>query len=109
MRIFGDDGDYRPFESLSREATERSRFHLLAHGLMPNHRHLVPWSREDGVLAGLMQRLTTLMRRWRPHRHLVGEGRLYQEIYKSFPGRQDEHFPVVYRYVGRNTLRVDLV
>ena len=56
-----------------------------------------------------MQRLTiTHVRRWHLHRHTVGQGHLYQGLYKSFPIQRDEHFLTVCRYVERNALRANL-
>ena len=43
------------------------------------------------------------------HRHVVGEGHLYQGRYKSFPVETDEYFYQVARYVERNPLRANLV
>ena len=109
MAIFENDGDYRAFEGLLCETTERFKLRLLAYCLMPNHWHLVLWPREDGDLGRFMQRLTTThVRRWRLHRGSVGEGHLYQGTYKSFPIQQDEHFLTVCRYVERNALRANL-
>jgi putative transposase len=77
---------------------------------MPNHWHLVLRPEADGDLGRFMQRLTvTHVRRWREHRHSVGQGHLYQGIYKSFPVQDDRHFLTVCRYVERNALRANLV
>jgi putative transposase len=109
MAIFEDEGDYGAFEALLRETSERFKLRVLAYCFMPNHWHMVLWPREDGDLGRFMQRLTTThVRRWRLHRHSVGEGHLYQGTYKSFPVQQDEHFLTVSRYVERNALRARL-
>lgn len=110
MQIFDDAGDYHAFEQVLAETQERFLVRLLAYCLMPNYWHMVVWPRVDGDLGRFMQRLTTThVRRWRLHRHKVGEGHLYQGIYKSFPIQQDEHFLTVCRYVERNPLRANLV
>ena len=109
MEVFEKDADYRAFEVLLGETVERFRMRLLAYCLMPNHWHLVVWPREDGDLGRFMQRLTiTHVRRWHLHRHTVGQGHLYQGLYKSFPIQRDEHFLTVCRYVERNALRANL-
>ncbi len=110
MQIFDDTSDYRAFEQVLAETQERFRMRLLSYCLMPNHWHMVLWPRGDGDLGRFMQRLTTThVRRWHLHRHTVGDGHLYQGIYKSFPIQQDEHFLTVCRYVERNALRANLV
>jgi hypothetical protein len=43
------------------------------------------------------------------HYHQSGMGHVYQQRYKSFPIRSDEHFNVACRYVERNSLRAGLV
>ena len=109
MAIFEDEGDYRAFEALLRETSERFKLRVLAYCLMPNHWHIVLWPRGDEDLGRFMQRLTTThVRRWRLHRQLVGEGHLYQGTYKSFPVQQDEHFLTLCRYVERNAPRANL-
>ena len=108
--IFADEADYRAFEALLRETGEQVGMRLPAYGVLPDHWHLVLWPRDDGDLARYMQRLTTThVRRWHLHRHSVGQGHLYQGLYKSFPVQQDAHFLTVCRYVERNALRANLV
>lgn len=110
MEIFSKDADFRAFEAILRETSERFAMRLLSYCLMPNHWHLVLWPHNDGDLGRFMQRLTTThVRRWHLHRHTVGHGHLYQGLYKSFPIQQDEHFLTVCRYVERNALRANLV
>ena len=77
---------------------------------MPNHWHFVLWPQRHGDLAAFMQRLTiTHVRRWQEHRHVVGEGHVYQGRFKSFPIEADEHLLAVLRYVERDALRAGLV
>jgi putative transposase len=110
QQIFDSAGDYRAFEHVLVETQERYPMRLLAYCLMPNHWHMVLWPRDDGDLGRFMQRLTTThVRRWRTHRDKVGEGHLYQGIYKSVPVQQDEHFLTLCHYVERNPLRANLV
>jgi putative transposase len=82
---------------------------VLAYCLMPNHWHLVLFTRRDGVLSRYMQWLTTThMRRWHGHRRSIGTGPVYQGRFKSFPAQADEHALTVCRYVERNPLRASL-
>lgn len=110
MRLFATSGDYEAFERVLLETLELRPMRLLAYCVMPNHWHLVVWPAEDGHLAAFMQRLTiTHARRWQEHRHVTGDGHIYQGRYKSFPVETDEHFFRVCRYVERNALRAGLV
>ncbi|MBS0210233.1 MAG: transposase [Planctomycetes bacterium] len=108
--IFEGGGDYEAFLRVMRESQDRLSMRILAYCLMPNHWHLLLWPHGDGELGTFLQRLTTThVRRWRLHRHSVGQGHLYQGTYKSFPVQDDDHFYVVARYVERNALRANLV
>jgi putative transposase len=110
MRLFRKDGDYEAFERVLAETLEIRPMRVCAYCIMPNHWHLVLWPKEDGDLAAFMQRLSiTHVRRWQEHRHVVGEGHVYQGRYKSFPIERDEHFLTVCRYVERNPVRANLV
>jgi putative transposase len=77
---------------------------------MPNHWHLLLWSRDDGELSEVMRWITvTHTQRWHAHRQSSGSGPVYQGRFKSFPVQSDEHFLTVARYVERNALRAKLV
>src|SRR5207248_1565247 len=68
------------------------------------------WPQQDGELSAYLQWLTvTHVRRWHLHHHTEGTGPIYQGRFKSFPGREDEHFLTLCRYVERNPLRANLV
>ena len=108
--LFEDAGDYDAFVRVLAQSLEHVPVSLLAYCVMPNHWHLVVRPEADGDLGRFMQRLTvTHVRRWREHRHSVGQGHLYQGTYKSFPVQEDEHFTVLCRYVERNAMRGNLV
>lgn len=51
----------------------------------------------------------THTQRWHQHRHSVGEGRVYQGQFKSFPVETNEYFLMVCRNVERNAVRAKLV
>ncbi len=109
MQIFDGEQDYAAFERILDEAVRRTRMHLLAYCVMPNHWHLVVWPREDGDLSSFVGWLTlTHTQRWHAHRHSVGSGHVYQGRFKSFLVESDEHLWTVCRYVERNALRAGL-
>ena len=57
--MFHKDGDYAAFLKLLKQASDRIPMRLLAFCLMPNHFHLVVWTRQEGDLSQWMQWLTT--------------------------------------------------
>jgi REP-associated tyrosine transposase len=108
--IFAAEDDYRAFLRAMRDAQQKKPMRVLAYCLMPNHWHLLLWPTRDGELGAFLHAVTTThVRRWRLHKQCVGEGHLYQGIYKSFPVQDDDHFYTVCRYVERNALRAGLV
>ena len=110
--LFEDDADYAAFLAIVAQVMQRVPMRLLGYCVMPNHWHMVLWPRprNDGDLARFMQRLTvTHARRWQLHRHCVGQGHVYQGLYKSFPVQEDGHLATVCRYVERNALRAKMV
>jgi len=108
--IFKKDEDYLTFLRVLRDIQEKKPMRILAYCLMPNHWHLLLRPHRDGELGAFMQAITTThVRRWRLHRGRVGEGHLYQGVYKSFPVQNDDPFYTVCRYVEGNALRAQLV
>jgi putative transposase len=110
MTLFDVDGDYAAYQRVLTEACARVSMRLLAYCIMPNHWHLVVWPRHDGDLSRFMNWLTlTHTQRWHQHRHMVGEGHVYQGRFKSFPVETSEYFLTLCRYVERNPVRAGLV
>ena len=108
--LFDKPADYAAFETVLRQAGERTQMRLLAYAILPNHWHLVVWPRHDGELSTYAQWLTvTHVRRWHAHHHTEGTGPVYQGRFKSFPVQEDDHFLALCRYVERNALRAKLV
>lgn len=108
-RLFDTEADYAAFEAIVAETLAKCPMRICAYCLMPNHWHFVLWPKGDDDLAAFMQRLTvTHVTRWQKHRHVVGEGHLYQGRFKSFPIEADDYFYQVLRYVERNALRANL-
>lgn len=108
-RLFDKAADYTAFETILAETLEKCPMRICGFCLMPNHWHFVMWPMNDDDLGLFMQRLTvTHVTRWQRHRHVVGEGHLYQGRFKSFPIETDDYFYQVMRYVERNALRANL-
>ena len=108
-QIFDNDNDYKFFESILEEAVEKFDMRLFAYCLMPNHWHLVLFSKHDGDLALFMGWLTnTHTRRWHTQKGTIGQGHLYQGRYKSFICQKDNYLLTLLRYVERNAKKANL-
>jgi len=110
--LFRRRADFAAFEQVLAETVDRfaGRVALLAYCLMPNHWHLVVFTREDGVLSPFMKWLTlTHTQRYRVAHGNVGEGPVYQGRFKSFLIDHETHLLSVCRYVERNAARATLV
>lgn len=108
--IFDKAADCAAFEKTLAEAVERTGTRLLAWCLMPNHWHLLVWTRKDRELSEFARWLTvTHTQRWHAAHGSAGSGHLYQGRFKSFPVQTDQHFLAVARYVERNALRAGKV
>src|SRR5208282_5101871 len=84
--LFTKDEDFLAFERVVEETLRTRRMRLCAYCLMPNHWHFVVWPERDGDLPAFMQQVTnTHVKRWKAHRHEIGDGHLYQGRYKCFP------------------------
>ena len=108
--LFEKDADYLAFQRVVEETLRTRPMRVCAYCLMPNHWHFILWPNNDGDLPRFMQQLTnTHVKRWKEHRHEIGQGHLYQGRYKCFPVETDEYFYAAARYVERNALRAGLV
>ena len=77
---------------------------------MPNHWHLMLWSKQDGELSTCLRWLSvTHTNRRHAACGTIGSGHLYQGRFKSFVVQGDQHLWTVCRYVERNALRAGLV
>ena len=110
VQIFDTDADYKQFETVLEEATERVGMRILAYCIMPNHWHLILHPVHDGDLQKFMGWLSmTHTQRWHAAKGTIGQGHLYQGRYKSFVCQEDKHFITLVRYVERNAKRAGLV
>ena len=72
-RIFRSNKDYERFLKILREGCFRIDMRLLAYCVMPNHWHLVLWSRNDGDLSFFVQWVSvTHTRRHHVRKVIVG-------------------------------------
>src|ERR1700722_14686930 len=103
LRLFKKEDDFVAFERVMILAHQRVPIRILDWCIMSNHWHLVLWPQKDGELTAFMRALTlTHAQRWKHAHAAVGQGRLYQGRFKSFPIEQDEHLLAVLAYVERN-------
>jgi putative transposase len=110
VSLFRKDGDYAAFERVMREGCKHISMRVVSYCLMPNHWHLLLWTRKDGDLSRYMAWVTTThAERWHEFRKKVGRGHLYQGRYKSSIIQDDRHFLAVARYIERNALRASMV
>ena len=110
VQIFDNDDDYKLFESILEEATERFDMRLLAYCIMPNHFHLILYPKKDGDLSKFMGWLTnTHTRRWHTAKGTIGQGHLYQGRYKSFLCQKDNYLLTLFKYVEQNPKKAKLV
>ncbi|MBU3942870.1 transposase, partial [Patescibacteria group bacterium] len=110
IQIFDEDRDYKLFEEVLEEAKEKFDMGILSYCIMPNHWHLVLYSKTDGNLQLFMRWLSmTHTRRWHSQHKSIGSGHLYQGRYKSFLVQEDDYLLQLFKYVERNPLRAKLV
>ncbi len=110
LPLFEKNEDYQLFEDLLAEAVKKFDMRILAFCIMPNHWHLVLYSKNDGDISKFMQWLTlTHTQRWHTIHNTIGYGHLYQGRYKSFPVQTGEYLLQLFRYVERNAMRATLV
>ena len=102
QQLFFSDEDFADFESLVKEALQRTPLTILTYELMPNHWHFVVKPVDKEELSSFFQYLAgTHGKRFHAARRTVGEGHVYQDRFKSFPIESDGHFLAVCRYVER--------
>lgn len=110
IQIFDTDKDYQLFETVLKEAKDRTDIKIYSYCVMPNHWHLVVSPKNDGDLSKFVAWFTmTHTQRWHVMYKSIGAGHLYQGRYKSFLVQSNEYFLQVCRYVERNPVRAKLV
>lgn len=82
---------------------------ILAYTVMPNHWHLLLYTKEDGDMGTFMHWLANAhTRRVHALTETIGTGPLYQGRYKSFIAESDTHLLTVLKYIERNPVRAKL-
>ena len=110
VKIFDTDNDYKLFEKTLMEAKEKYGMRILSYIIMPNHWHLILYSKNDGDLQKFTGWLSmTHTQRWHSSHKTIGSGHLYQGRYKSFPVETSRYLLQVLRYIERNALMAKLV
>ena len=108
--IFHKHGDYAAFMNILGETLAKVAMRILAVCLMPNHFHLVLWTRKGSDLSAYMQlAMNAHVRRHHQHYGTTGLGHIYQGRFKNFLIQSDVHLYNVLRYVEGNALRAGLV
>ncbi len=98
--IFADDRDRDRFLAILADAVDRSGWHLHAYCLMDTHYHLLVYTPEVSLAAG-MWRLNTIYAQTHNRRH-GRRGHLFRERYWSTPIVTDGHLLQVMRYIPLN-------
>jgi putative transposase len=108
--IFHKAADYAAFMNILGETLDKVPMRILAMTLMPNHFHLVLWTRRGSDLSAYMQcSMNVHVRRHHQHYGTTGHGHLYQGRFKNFLIQSDVHLYNVLRYVEGNAARAGLV
>jgi len=103
QQTFFSDADYRAYEDLLIQWTDKEGVDLTAYVLMPNHVHLILVPHLDGSLARVLREVHTRYTR-RVNFHKDWRGHLWQGRFYSVP-LNDEHFENAVRYVELNPVR----
>jgi putative transposase len=108
--IFMNRSDYRAFLTVLEEGLTHHPVKLISYCVMPNHWHLVLGPNGPNDLSPFMQWVTaTHAIRWHRHHKSVGQGPVYQRLFRSEPVEAAGDLVNVCRYVERNALRSRLV
>lgn len=102
--------DYLLFLRTLKEAQEIFEIDILSFSIMPNHFHLVIYTKMNGEMGRFMKWLTlTYTQRWHKRHGTTGYGHLFQGRYKSVLIEDQIQLAIVIRYVERNALTAGLV
>ena len=109
LKIHFKKKDYLLFLKTLKEAQEIFEMDILAFSIMPNHFHLVIYTKMDGEMGRFMRWLTlTHTQRWHRMNKTIGTGHLYQGRYKSVLIKDQIQLATVIRYTERNPLTANL-
>jgi putative transposase len=106
--IFHDSYDYDKFLKLIKEAKDLYQIKIYAYCLMPNHYHLVIYTKVAESLSLSMHKINSSYVRYYNQRYKVS-GHLWQGRYKSFIVQEEAYLLTLLRYVEANPLRAKIV
>ena len=106
--VFHDSYDYERFLKLLLESKEKYSIELFAYCLMPNHFHLVIYTKYAESLSKAMHWISSSYVRYYNKKYKIS-GHLWQGRYKSFIVEQDSYLLVLLKYVEANPKRSNIV
>lgn len=106
--VFHDNYDYEKFLKLLIESKEKYAIKIYAYCLMPNHFHLVIYTKYADSLSQTMHWINSSYVRYYNKRYNIS-GHLWQGRYKSFIVQEDSYLLVLLKYVEVNPKRARIV
>lgn len=106
--VFHDSYDYERFIKLLIESKEKYKLKFYAYCLMPNHFHLVIYTKEAQNLSKSMHWISSSYVRYYNKKYSIS-GHLWQGRYKSFIVQEDTYLLIFLKYVEANPLRAKIV
>jgi putative transposase len=106
--VFHDNYDYEKFLKLLIESKEKYAVKIYAYCLMPNHFHLVIYTKYADSLSQAMHWISSSYVRYYNKRYNIS-GHLWQGRYKSFIVQEDSYLLVLLKYVEANPKRARIV
>lgn len=106
--VFHDNYDYERFLKLLLESKEKYSIDIYAYCLMPNHFHLVIYTKYSDNLSKALHLISSSYVRYYNRKYKIS-GHLWQGRYKSFIVEQDSYLLVLLKYVEANPKRAKIV
>jgi putative transposase len=106
--VFHDNYDYEKFLKLLLESKEKYSIKVYAYCLMPNHFHIVIYTKYAQSLSQAMHWISSSYVRYYNKRYNIS-GYLWQGRYKSFIVQEDTYLLVLLKYVEANPKRAKIV
>lgn len=105
--VFHDNNDYERFLKLLIEAKDKYNIEIYAYCLMPNHFHLVIYTKYADSLSQMHWISSSYVRYYNKRYNISGH--LWQGRYKSFIVQEDTYLLVLLKYVEANPKRARIV
>ncbi len=106
-RLFSYPRDHRFFLSCLSHASERFGVPVHANTQMSNHVHLVVTPASQIELSSFVQSFAQRYAQYR-NRHYRASGKVFEERFKCFPIRDEDHMAVTTAYVELNPVRAGI-